>query len=78
MSFISCSNDFFFTLQNFLKDFLVPAPLVTLSVLNLTVLERGRHSPTVATSPTDTSLKQGDKCTETFLCRFSKRLYFLT
>ena len=56
-------NSFFTTKCNkfhTLKDFLLPAPLVTLRVLNLTVLERGRHSPTVATSPTETSLKQGD------------------
>ena len=40
---------------------LFPAALDTFKVLNLTVFERGRHSPTVATSPTWT-LRQGESC----------------
>ena len=73
------------------KAFFDAAPLTTLRVLNLTVLDRGLkmnvdklvskfiliyletylHSPTVTTSPTMTSLKQGDKWTDMFLCLFS-------
>ena len=50
-----------FRVQNFLKAFLFPAALDTFNVLNLTVLERGLHSPTVATSPTWTSLQKQTK-----------------
>merc|ERR1719219_2025699 len=46
-----------------------------LSTLKRTVLERGRHSPTVAMSPSLTS-KAGEQCTATLLCLFSKRLNF--
>ena len=37
----------------------------------LIYLETYLHSPTVTTSPTMTSLKQGDKWTDMFLCLFS-------
>ncbi len=46
--------------------------------LNLTVFASGLHCPMVTTSPSWTFTKQGEQCTETFLCLFSKRRYLLT
>ena len=66
--------------QNRLNYFLA-VPIIslgmTLSALNLTVLLRGLHCPAMRISPSLT-LKQGDKCTEIFLCLFSNLLYFYT
>lgn len=45
--------------QNFENPFLAAALLVTLRTLKRTVLLRGRHSPTVTTSPMLMSLKKG-------------------
>merc|ERR1719436_1710467 len=47
----------------------------TFTTLKRTVFASGRHCPAVTMSPSFTS-KQGEQCTETFLWRFSKRLYF--
>lgn len=41
-----------------MKLFLEPVAFVTFNTLNLTVLDSGRHSPIVTTSPISTSLKQ--------------------
>merc|ERR1719290_383639 len=65
------------TPQNFLNCFLAAADLVTLITLKRTVLDRGRHSPTVITSPMAMSLKQGDTWAEMFLCLFFKPLVLL-
>merc|ERR1719260_4573 len=50
--------------MNLEKDFLLPFDLETFSVLYLTVLLRGLHSPTVRTSPMAVSLKHGDRIPE--------------
>lgn len=57
-------SEFSLHVQNFENPFLPePEPLATLSTLNLTVLLNGRHSPTVTTSPTATSLKHKKQAT---------------